>query len=685
MTIIKNTLGATTSLYLLQHKDNPVAWQQWTDEVLELADQQDKPILLSIGYSACHWCHVMAKESFEDEETAELMNEKFINIKVDREERPDIDLVYQTSHLFLTGLPGGWPLTAFLCPRTKLPFLIGTYFPKQNTQGRMSFKELLLKVNDYYQTRGKDFVSVLDQVRESFESLAEQESADHSDTLLNEIPIERAAIDLLNDADLQSGGFGRAPKFAMATSLERLFVTQLHKNELTQGARNHFERSLLMMCRSGINDQIGGGFFRYSTDDEWMIPHYEKMLYDNGLLLAIYSQAWSIFSYSDFERCARGIARWALEEMRSSNGAFYGSLNADADNRQGGFYTWDVEELNELLSAKENGVVRAVYELDKVPNFENLWHLHRERDWGSIIEELELDETNVNELLESAHEKMRQARTSRIKPIRDNKILTAWNGLMIRGLAVAGRIFQDDSYRKAAQQAVDFIRNNLWLNQRLYATWQNDKAKYTAYLDDYVFLMDGLSELLRIEWRDEDYRFLCGLAESLIENFEDKENGGFYFSAHDHEELAYRGKPFSDGVLPAGNGVAAKIFGRMGHLCAEPRYLDCAKRTLLSGWASMLNQPKNHHNALLGLAEFLSAPVQVMLKGGEQMREWRQTIQIQYGELVHCYWVPLDSDIHPPELFLLEDEQGLVCVGDECLEPQDDLAALLEQLSEVVV
>lgn len=685
MTNIKNTLGETTSLYLQQHKDNPVAWQQWTEDVLEIADQQDKPILLSIGYSACHWCHVMGKESFEDEETAVLMNEKFINIKVDREERPDIDQVYQTAHLFLTGLPGGWPLTAFLCPRTKLPFLIGTYFPKEHTQGRIGFKELLVKVSDYYQSRGKDFVETLDQLKDSFEKLAEQDSSDHSDTLLNEIPIERAAADLLSDADLQAGGFGRAPKFAMATSLERLFVTQSHKNKWTEGARNHFERSLLMMSRSGINDQIGGGFFRYSTDDEWMIPHYEKMLYDNGLLLAIYAQAWSIFSYSDYERTARGIARWALEEMRSSNGAFYGSLNADTDDREGGYYTWDVDELDALLSSKENGVVRSVYELDKVPNFENLWHLHRERDWGSIIEDLELNEAEVNDLLESAQEKMRHARSSRIKPIRDNKILTGWNGLMIRGLAVSSRIFQDKNYCLAAQQAVDFIRENLWLNRRLHATWQDGQAKYTAYLDDYVYLMDGLSELLRVEWRDDDYRFLCGLAESLIENFEDTENGGFYFSAHDQEKLVYRSKPFLDGVLPAGNGVAAKVFGRIGHLCAEPRYLDCAKNTLLSGWASMLNQPKNHHNTLLGLAEFISAPVQVLLKGGEQMRDWQQTIQLQYGELVHCYWVPLDSDIHPPEMFLLDDEQGLVCVGDECLEPQEDLQDLLAQLEEVAV
>ena len=683
MTAITNQLANASSLYLLQHKDNPVAWQQWSEDVLALANQQDKPILLSIGYSACHWCHVMAKESFEDEETAALMNKMFINIKVDREQRPDLDQVYQLAHQFLTGRPGGWPLTVFLCPRTHLPFLVGTYFPKERINNRISFKELLVKVNDYYHTRGKDFIDTLDEVKNRFQSLTEAEQTLDKEAALNRIPIDKVTVDILKDADLQYGGFGNAPKFTMPTLLERLFVAQIEQHPMAQQALSHLTLTLNTVARSGIVDQVSGGFFRYATDTQWMIPHFEKMLYDNALMLAIYAQAWSINGEKEIEACAQATARWVLDELISPDGVFYASVNADNDGREGGYYCWRLQDIDAQLNERERALLHTVFDLDKFPNFQDGYHLHRSRTWDAIVDELEIDASEVQALYHSGIAKLRNFKQQQTL-IRDEKILTGWNGLMIRGLAIAARVFANEEYLRAAQKAVDFIRQELWLNNRLYGSWQNGQALNTAFLDDYAYLIDGLMELLRIQWRDEDYRFIGNLLESLMDNFEDKEHGGFYFSAHDNEALIYRGKPFVDTVLPAANGIAAKVLGRYGHLTAEPHYLEASKKTLLSAWGGMLRQPKLHHSCILALAELLQPPTHVLLKGDNSMEEWRHQIQLQFGERVHCYWVPEQSELHPPELFLLEGNQGLVCVGDHCLEPQDHMAELFSQLHQIL-
>ena len=679
MTAITNQLTNAPSLYLSQHKDNPVAWQHWHSDVLALAQQQDKPILLSIGYSASHWCHVMARESFEDIETAQLMNDMFINIKVDREQRPDLDRVYQLAHLFLTGRPGGWPLTLFLCPRTHIPFLVGTYFPKERENNRISFKELLRKVNDYYHTRGKDFIDTIDEVKNRYQQLTELEQTLDEDASISRIPIDKATVDILKDADLQYGGFGNAPKFAMPTLLERLLVAHLEKHPQSAAAQRHLTLSLKIMARSGVVDQVGGGFFRYATDTQWTIPHFEKMLYDNALMLAVYAQAWSVNGETDIEHCARNTARWLLTTLACAEGAFYGSVNADMGESEGANYCWQLSEIDTLLEEREKALIHTIFDLDKYPNFQTYYHLHRQRSWEAISDELEIDDSEIFSLYHSAIEKLRHHRQQRPTSC-DEKVLTAWNGLAIRGLAIAARVFADQEYLQAAQTAADFIRQHLWLNNRLYAAWQHGKAIGLGFLDDYAYLIDGLMELLRVQWRDDDYRFIGQLLESMIDNFADQEHGGFYFSAHDNEALIYRGKYFADTVLPSANGVAAKVLVRYGYLTTEPHYLDCAKRTLLNAWGAMLRHPKTHHTTLLALAEYFQPPPHVLLKGNQSMDEWRHQIQLQYGERVQCYWVPDNSDVHPPELFLLDGNQGLVCVGDHCLEPQDHLAELLSQL-----
>lgn len=679
-----NQLQHATSLHLQLHRNDPVAWQPWTDEVLAAAQTLNKPIFLSIGYSACHWCHLMQRETFSDPEIAGMMNEMFTNIKVDREERPDLDEVYQTAHRLLTGQAGGWPLNVFLCPRTRLPFLIGTYFPKEAKNGNVSFSELIKKVDGYYQNRGKDFLSTLDQVKQSFQALMHEERTLDKTAELNSIPIEKACGDILKDADITNGGFGQAPKFPMPTSLERLFSALLTKNKWAEPAEKHLIKSLLTMARSGINDQVGGGFFRYSVDSQWKIPQFEKMLYDNGQLLAIYSQVQQEKPHFELTLAIDGIAFWALNIMQSEKGGFYSSVDAEINETNGEFYLWSQEEIKDILSPQENGVIYAAYELDKKPNFNGKWHLHRDREWSALNEELELSSAEMESLIRAATEKLYDQRLLRKKPRKDKKIITAWNGLMIRGLAIAGKTMEQPQYIAAAQKAVDFIHENLWINQRLYATYQHDEPRILGFLSDYVYLMDGLLELLRAEWRDKDYRFLCLLAESMMENFEDTEHGGFYFTAHDQELLIYRYKPFFDSVLPAANGVAAKVLGRLGHLSTEPHYIEASKATLLCGWASMLRNPRGYHSTLQALSEYLNPPIQVLLKGDARMQSWQRAMTEQFGERVLCYWVSENSDFHPPEFFVLENNQGVVCLGDHCLEPRDQLSTLIVDVREAL-
>lgn len=680
----KNNLDLSTSRYLLQHKDDPVAWQPWRQDVLDYAQEQGKPILLSIGYAACQWCHIMARESFADPATAELMNSRFVNIKVDREERPDLDGIYQTAHQLLTGRPGGWPLTLFLCPRSRLPFLAGTYFPAHAAEGQIAFGDLLLRISDYYQNRGSDFVDTLDRVRDSYEAMAEGQQTLDSDVGLSRIPIERATEELLKNADIEHGGFGAAPKFPMPVYLERLLLAASEAGQCQQAARQHLHRSLRILARTGINDQVNGGFFRYTTDQRWETPCFEKMLYDNALLLAVYVQGWTLLHDSSLEDAARGIARWALRDMLLPEGTFAASLGADAAGEEGAFYLWSPEEVEQVLSGGENRLIQALFALGPGTGATNSCHLHQPRDWEEVLSQLQMQASEAQALLASGREKLRAAREAHPRPVADQKVLTAWNALTVRALAMAGRAFGDREYVQAAQGAMDFIQDRLWVNQRLYTAWQNGKAQVRAYLDDYAYTMDALMELLQTEWRDRDYRFLGLLAESLINNFEDQEQGGFFFTAHDAEELIFRNKPFQDGVLPSSNGVAARVLMRFGHLAGEPRYLTSARRVLHNGWPSMLRQPAEHHSLLQALDEHLAFPPQVLLKGDARMESWRRAIEEQFGRRVHCYRVPKDSEVHPPELFLLDDDQGAICSADGCSPPHDTLADLMAQLTAVL-
>lgn len=683
MTTVTNQLGQSNSAYLLQHQSNPVAWQQWNADTLALAKQQDKPILLSIGYSACEWCHQMAAESFSDQEIAQLMNSMFINIKVDREERQDLDRVYQHAHEFLTGRPGGWPLTVFLCPRTLLPFLVGTYFPKEDVNNRIGFKQLLEKVNEYYGSRGKDFIDTLDEVKKRYEELNEVGQTLDKEAELNLIPVDKAIVDVLKDADMQFGGFGNAPKFAMPNLLERLFASYIDQDANSQQALNHLNFSLRSLARSGIVDQVDGGFFRYSTDTQWMIPHFEKMLYDNALMLSVCAQALSVQPDPEIETLARDTATWILTQLGNKEGGFFSAVTVGKKGQAANYYCWAPQVLDAVLDQKEKALISNVFDLDRFPNYREHYHFHRQRDWATIVAELELGPEEFQATYRKAIAKLQHHRAQQPAEA-DHHILTGWNGLMIRALAITGRVLNEKAFVFAAQKTVDFIRNNLWLNKRLYGGWCDGELLALAYMDDYAYLVDGLIELLRVNWRDEDYLFVGQLLESMMSNFEDEDHGGFYFTPHDGEELIFRDKTFHDAVLPSGNGIAAKVLGRYGHLTTEPHYLNCAERTLRCAWASMLRTPKMHHSCLLALSEYLRPPLQVLLKGDSSMEFWRNAIQQKFGEQVHCYLIPDDSELHPPELFLLEDNQGLLCIGDQCLEPQNNANALIAQIDSAI-
>jgi hypothetical protein len=567
----QNLLASSTSPYLLQHAANPVAWQPWNDAALTQAHTENKPILLSIGYSACHWCHVMAHESFEDAATAEAMNRLFVSIKVDREERPDLDQIYQSAHQMLTGRAGGWPLTLFLTPEGT-PFYGGTYFPKEARYGLPGFVELCERIGEIWRTRRHDIDA---QNRELLATLNRRAPLPISE--LDARPISALRTLLLGTLDRQHGGFGGAPKFPHPTDLA--FLLQRAGDPEAQDAALF---TLRCMAEGGIHDQLGGGFCRYSVDAEWEIPHFEKMLYDNGPLLGLYADAFALTGEDYYKQVAEGIVGWLMGEMTSPEGAFYSSLDADSEGEEGKFYVWDRAAVAALLTPQESALAGRHWGLDQAPNFEGRhWHLKI----AAALEESD------KALLACARAKLFAAREQRVRPGCDDKILTSWNALMIEGLAHAARILGRNDWLAAARRALDFLRTRHWRDGRLLATSRHGHAHLPAYLDDYAFLLAALDELACSGPLPTDLAWARQLADALLTHFEDAEHGGFFFTAHDHESLIQRPKSAYDNALPSGNGVAAQALQRWGERLGEGRYLGAARRTVQAFAAQLEAQP----------------------------------------------------------------------------------------------
>ncbi len=681
---MSNRLAEETSPYLLQHADNPVHWYPWGDEAFAAARASGKPVLLSIGYSACHWCHVMAHESFEDEATAELMNRLFVNIKVDREERPDVDRIYQTAHQLLTQRGGGWPLTMFLDANDQRPFFGGTYFPKERRYGMPSFGELLSSVATFYAEKADDVQQQAERLSEVFSRL-DPAPAD-KELVMSAAPLTKVREQLAQSFDGDFGGFGGAPKFPHPGTVERMLR---HWRKTAQDAEPDIDAlfmaslTLTRMAEGGLFDHVGGGFCRYSVDRYWQIPHFEKMLYDNGPLLALYAQAHLATGEIAFARTANETADWLLSDMRAPNGGFYSSRDADSEGEEGRFYVWTPDDVKAVVGDDDFAVVELRFGLNKNANFEGHWHLAVRESIPNIASALKLEVTDVEAALARARKKLFDERAGRVHPGRDDKQLTSWNALAIRGLAIAGRSLQRDDLVDAAADAVDFLRSNLLVDGRLFASFKDGRARFPAYLDDHAFLVDAILELLQSRWSTAQLTFAIEVAELLLAHFEDGDNGGFFFTADDHEQLMHRPKTLADESMPSGNGVAAFALQRLGHLLGEHRYLDAAERALRSAWKAMDEYPHGHVTLLHALEEYLAPPEIVIIRGSDA-DHWRDAAARLYASTRMLFSIGADEEELPGLLAERKSADGETlayrCVGTHCELPVrtwESLAALL--------
>ncbi len=671
----RNRLAGETSPYLLQHADNPVDWYPWGPEALAKAEREDKPILLSIGYSACHWCHVMAHESFEDAQTAELMNALFVNIKVDREERPDLDKIYQTALQILSRRSGGWPLTMFLTPGGRVPFFGGTYFPREPRYGMPPFREVLQRIADHWREQREAVEAQNTELLRAFDELgarATQPGTPEPSVL------DMARHQLEHGFDPAHGGFGGAPKFPHPPNLTRLLRHYAASLRLGQPDRRALQMALLTlerMAHGGIHDALGGGFCRYSVDAEWMIPHFEKMLYDNALLLPLYVEAFHIDARPLFRDIAEGIAGWVMREMQGADGGYYSALDADSEGEEGKYYAWTPDEVRALIDPADWPLFARRYGLDRPANFEHHWHLHVCVGIDALTRETGLDAEVIEQRLARARAVLFAARERRIRPGCDDKVLTSWNALMIRGMMIAARSLGRDDLCASADRALDFIAAHLWRDGRLLASWREGQARLPGYLDDHAFLLEALLEALQTRWRDDDLAFAIRLADTLLEHFEDRDHGGFHFTAHDHEMLIHRPKPYGDDALPSGNGVAARALTRLGHLLGESRYLDAGERVLRAAWGQIAGLPYAHNTLLDALEEYLEPPEIVVLRGdASALPAWGAVCHEDYAPARLVFAIPAGTPaagLPGAHAELTGGVRAWVCRGTACLAPFD--------------
>ncbi len=543
-----NRLADSTSPYLLQHKDNPVDWHPWGQEALAIAREHDRPILLSIGYAACHWCHVMERESFEDPTIAEYMNEHFVPVKVDREERPDLDAIYMEAVQSMTG-HGGWPLTVFLDP-DGVPFHGGTYFPPEASSGMPSFMMVMDAVDKAWQDRREEIRGQAGNVRTMLGAIA---LIGAPDTELDPADLGERVKSLIELADAERGGFGGAPKFPPASTLDFL---------LGQGEDGPVEVTLDRMAAGGIYDQIGGGFARYSVDAEWLVPHFEKMLCDNALLARTYLHAWQELGHERYRRIAEETLDWALREMSDPDGGFYTSLDADSEGEEGRFYTWTVPELEDVLGDRAAAAAVA-FGATAEGNFEGRNVLHV----PSAVPRTELGD------LAAIRDDLLAARERRVRPACDDKVLCSWNALMISALAEAGAVLGRPDYLEAAERCAEFVWTRMRTPQgALLRTWRDGEARLNAYLEDHAFLLEALLELYQASFDPKAFNRAVAVAESMIDRFADPGRGGFFTTSHDHEELIARRKDVGDHPIPSGSASAALGLLKLASLTGESRY-----------------------------------------------------------------------------------------------------------------
>ena len=674
-----NRLAGATSPYLQQHADNPVDWYPWGPEALNRARAENKPILLSVGYSACHWCHVMAHESFEDAEVAAAMNNAFINIKVDREERPDLDQIYQSAHGLLTQRSGGWPLTMFLTPEGA-PYFGGTYFPKTGRHGLPGLLDLLPRVAAAYREQGDRLAEQNDRLSRALVSL--EPAADGAALTL--AAAGAALAGLKHSFDPDHGGFGTAPKFPHPMELE--FCLLAFARHADDEALHIVRTTLDHMADGGIHDQLGGGFCRYSVDAQWTIPHFEKMLYDNGPLLALYADLARITGEVRYADVARDIVGFLVREMRAPDGAFYSSLDADSEGEEGRFYVWTRDEVQAAISPDEWVVAAPYWGLDEPPNFEgHAWNLRVTQPLSSLAAELAIDGPDAATRLAGARAALFAERSTRVRPGRDDKILTSWNALAIAGLARAARACDEPRWADLAENALDTLRRTVWRDGRLLATRRDAHADLNAYLDDHAFVLAALLELMQTRFRVADFAWAHEIAEALLAHFEDAPTGGFFFTSHDHEKLFHRTKPGHDNATPSGNGVAAQALAVFGHLAGEARYVEAARRTVAL-FAGSIHESPGGYSTLLGALALLESPPALVLLAGDPAvaTTWQRSLEMHYRPDTLVFNLAGAADVPAALVKGAPPREGAlahVCRAMTCLPPLATLDALTKVLA----
>ena len=605
-----NRLANETSPYLLQHKENPVDWYPWGEEALYRARTEGKPILLSIGYAACHWCHVMEHESFEDAETAALMNERFVSIKVDREERPDLDTIYMAAVQAITG-QGGWPMTVFLTPDGE-PFYGGTYFPPEPRHGMPAFRTVLTSVATAYAEKRDDIARNVAALREHLQTglqfAGQQDGESATSAALD------AAIDAIaREFDWVNGGLRGAPKFPQPMTLDFLLRQYLRTGSVQ--TLDMAERTLQKMAGGGIYDQLGGGFHRYAVDAVWLVPHFEKMLYDNALLVPVYLHAYQITGNDFYRRVVTETLDWVMREMVDPAGGFYSTLDADSEGHEGKFYVWTPDELTAILGADDARLVAAYYDVTARGNFEGMNILHVGAPLPAVAERVGVDPAAVQVALDRARPLLLAARERRVHPGRDEKVLTAWNGLMLRAFAEAAAILERLDYRATAERAADFALRALRRDGLLLRTYKEGQSKLNGYLEDYAFLADGLLALYEATF---DPRWLAEahvLAETMVAQFWDDTDGGFFDTGRSHEALIARPKSVFDNAIPAGNSVAVSVLQWLAVLFDDSAYEEKANRVLRGLWEPMTRYPSGFGRILCALDFQLAMPQEVALVG----------------------------------------------------------------------
>jgi uncharacterized protein len=675
-----NRLIHETSPYLLQHAHNPVDWYPWGAEALARARAEDRPILLSIGYSACHWCHVMERESFENPGIAALMNELFVNIKVDREERPDLDSIYMTAVQAMTG-HGGWPMTVFLTP-DGAPFYGGTYYPPEDRGHHPGFPRVLTGVAEAYRSRRGDVEKNADQMRAALQRRIVPPQAG---PLTPEL-LDQATQNILAHIDWQEGGLGGAPKFPQPMSLE--FLLRSYVRAGSQRALDAAVLSLDKMAAGGIYDHLGGGFHRYAVDGVWLVPHFEKMLYDNAQLARVYLQAYLVTGMPRYRQVVEETLGYVRREMTHPDGGFYSTQDADSEGEEGKFFVWTVDEVDGLLGPEDGPLFRAYFDITAAGNFEHRNILHTAESLETVAARMGVTPERLAAAVERGRPILFAAREQRIHPGRDEKVLTAWNGMMLRAFAEAGAALERADYVEVATRNAEFVLRALWQDGRLLRTWKDGRVKLNGYLEDHANYADALIALYETTFEPRWLDAARMIADVILEKFSDRELGGFYDTADDHEQLVTRPKEIFDNATPSGTSVAADLLQRLALLTDDRRYAEAAERVVTALGAVVAQHPTSFGRLACALDFAVGRPREIAIIGSASAMATRALKRAVFGRFIPNRVVAgAEAPGQGAAIPLLQDRPlrdgqptAYVCEGYVCQTPVTDPEALAAQL-----